>query len=679
MRFSHPEILYALAAVAIPILIHLFNFRRYKKIWFSNIEFLKNISIETKKQNRLKHLLILLARILTVVFAVLAFAGPYFPSMERESRQRGVTFIALDNSYSMEAEGETGRLIDEARSQALKLINRSPKNEQFAVVSNNPGFGYHLLNRSEAALKLEKTVTGNHHGRLSQVIRQMNRIARKNNIISYRAFLFSDFQKNQIDIAQTGFDTASLYYFLPYRHTVLHNLYIDSCHFEEPNLLPGKHATLVVRVVNASPSPVEKLGIKLYIDNKQKALAGIDIGANDYTDVTLGFTVGQTGWHQGNLKIEDYPITFDDNLLFTFYVRDKIKVLEIDNSADSANTFLKTFYDSDSLFSYRHTSYRRLNRYRFNDFDLIILNGLSGISSGFLNMLKQYVNAGGNLTVIPPANGKPEPLNPLLKTFGAGSYGSEDTVTDRVATIKATHPVFKRAISEIPVNADFPVVFRHYGYRYSMRDNLQPLTGLLNGDPLVATKHFGAGNLFILTLPLNERWSNLSENPLFTVLFFAMATEQGSQDKPFYFMGKDMRIVLNSDLPANTDEALTITNKNITFIPMQRRINNSLVIDLGNNITKAGVYLLRTKDTVYKQLAFNANRAESEMEFYGKKELDSLLKAVSLPRYQIAGNPAAMIKEVINTPDKRTKLWKLFITFALLMLLAEILIIRFWK
>ncbi len=678
MRFSHPEILYALAAVLIPVIIHLFNFRRYKKILFSNIDLLKNISIETKKQNRLKHLLILLARMLTLAFAVLAFAGPYFPSVATQENNRGVLFIAVDNSYSMEAAGESGRLLDEAKKEAVRLVKRSPKNTRFSLLSGNPDFGYHLLNRSEALLKLEKLTAGNHHTPLSTLVRQMNRIARKNSAGHYTAFLFSDFQTNQTDIEQTVFDTASFYYFLPFRHNVLHNLYIDSCRFEQPNLLPGKHVVLTARIVNASAEPVEKLGVKLYIDNKQKALAATDIAAGDFSEVKFGFTVRQKGWHRGKVKIEDYPITFDDNLLFSFFVRNKIKVLEIDPEEEQVNPFIKTFYASDSLFVFTHTGYRQLNRFRPGDYDIIILNGVPQLSNGLQDMLKQYVQNGGNLTLIPPREDAAA-LNPLLTSLNAGKYGAVDTASGRTATLNGLFPFFKRAISNIPANADYPLVFKHYGYSYNLRSNLQPLAVLLNGDPLVLTKPAGSGHLFVFTVPLNKQWSTLPENPLFTVLFFGMATENGTQQKPYYFIGKENRIVINNNLPVNPDEVLTVTGENGDFIPMQRRMNERLVIDLQNNISKEGFYLLKDNDSVYKQLAFNTNRDESQMHFYGKKELDSLLNKAALPRYRIADNPSALVKEIINTPDKRTQLWKLFIIFALFMMLTEILIIRFWK
>src|SRR3954463_7435883 len=119
MQFVYPSFLFALAAVAIPILIHLFNFRKYKKIYFTNVRFLKEIKQDTRSRSQLKHLLILLARILAIIFLVFAFAQPYIPRNKNTlvSGTRDVSLF-IDNSFSMDAVGQNGSLIEVAKKKA---------------------------------------------------------------------------------------------------------------------------------------------------------------------------------------------------------------------------------------------------------------------------------------------------------------------------------------------------------------------------------------------------------------------------------------------------------------------------------------------------------------------------------------------------------------------------------
>ena len=680
MRFNHPEFLYALLAVILPVIIHLFNFRRHKKLFFSNIAFLKNITIETKKQNRLKHLLVLLARILAIVFIVLAFAGPYFPRNEAVMPGSGVSMIYLDNSYSMKAEGERGRLFDEALRQAAGYVKKSPKDERFYISTNNPAKSALLVNKQEAGLFLGKTVVGENRQMLSAVIKKENRIALKNNLHANKVFLFSDFQKNQTDILNTSFDTSSFYYFLPYSHKTLHNLYIDSCSFENPDLLPGKQLFLRVRVRNVSASPVEKISVKLIVDGKQKSLAGIDIPANGSALVKLGFRVENQGWHKGIVRIDDYPITFDDKLFFTFKIKNSVEILEINDKVSGAFDYPRTLFSSDSIFNFTSVTYLKINNYRFSKYNLIILNGLTTVSSGLAQLLVTFVNGGGNLLVIPSANDNNFDINALLKKFDAGSFVALDTLPGRVAALKENSPLFEKAISKIPGNPDFPSVYKHFRLQYHYRSGMQTLLSLLNGDDLVSMKKSGNGKIFLFSVPLDRNFSNIQTHPLFTVLMYGIATQGTGAGRLYYFLGAANTIVVNDNLPANRDKALEIVlPSGKKFIPAQRRQQGKIILSLENEGGEEGFYTILSGDKPLEICAFNYNRLESDPGFYTALALDSLLKIKRLPHYTVARNSTKILKEVINTPQKASFLWKLFIIFALLMLLIETIILRFWK
>ncbi|MBO7227129.1 MAG: BatA domain-containing protein, partial [Bacteroidales bacterium] len=101
MQFINPLYLIGLLAVAIPILVHLFNFRRYKKVYFSNVAMLQQLQSQNKKQSQLKHRLILLCRLFAVVFIVLVFARPVLVDDDKAVNMGGVSYVSvyLDNSF----------------------------------------------------------------------------------------------------------------------------------------------------------------------------------------------------------------------------------------------------------------------------------------------------------------------------------------------------------------------------------------------------------------------------------------------------------------------------------------------------------------------------------------------------------------------------------------------------
>src|SRR5690349_16450291 len=120
MTFVSPVFLWALAAVAVPIIIHLFNFRRYKKVYFTNVKFLKELQQESKSKSRLKEILILIARCLAITCLVLAFCQPVIPDKNNTQKTSGATAISLyiDNSFSMVNITKQGPLFDLARNHA---------------------------------------------------------------------------------------------------------------------------------------------------------------------------------------------------------------------------------------------------------------------------------------------------------------------------------------------------------------------------------------------------------------------------------------------------------------------------------------------------------------------------------------------------------------------------------
>jgi len=117
MKFLYPLFLFALLAVSIPLIIHFFNFKRYKTVYFSNVNFLKAVKKDARKKSQLKQILILIFRILAISFLVFTFSQPYIPLTDRgKQRARQAVAMYIDNSFSMRLEGEKGILLEQART-----------------------------------------------------------------------------------------------------------------------------------------------------------------------------------------------------------------------------------------------------------------------------------------------------------------------------------------------------------------------------------------------------------------------------------------------------------------------------------------------------------------------------------------------------------------------------------
>ena len=150
MSFVYPNFLWALLLLLVPIIVHLFHFRRYKKVLFPNVRFLKNVQKQTQSIKKLRNFLVLLARLLALAFLVFAFAQPYIPIDNQEvSQSDEIVGIYIDNSFSMDNDGKQGPLIEEAKSKARELIKSYLPTDRF-LVNSNTSIGRLPVNQKDA-------------------------------------------------------------------------------------------------------------------------------------------------------------------------------------------------------------------------------------------------------------------------------------------------------------------------------------------------------------------------------------------------------------------------------------------------------------------------------------------------------------------------------------------------
>ena len=198
MRFLFPGFLFALLTIAIPIIIHLFNFRKFKKVYFSNVRFLKNIQIQTSSNRQLKDRMILLTRILGLSFLVFAFAQPYLPAAkELNASQKQAVSIYIDNSYSMEMLNKEGTLLDEAKRRAKEISSAYSLNDKFQLLSNDfEGKFQRFLSFDEFQSAVDELTISAASRNLDQIIDRQKEMFLKVPNAKKNIYLLSDFQNN---------------------------------------------------------------------------------------------------------------------------------------------------------------------------------------------------------------------------------------------------------------------------------------------------------------------------------------------------------------------------------------------------------------------------------------------------------------------------------------------------
>jgi len=679
MQFVNPYFLFGLLAVSIPIIIHLFNFRRFKKVYFTNVRFLKDIKTDTQKRSRLRHLLVLLLRIVAVAALVLAFAQPYIPvTKERDNvARRKAVSVYIDNSYSMEAMSGDLPLLDKAKKTALTIAGYYQPTDLFQLLTNDfEGRHQRFVSRDEFISLVNEVAISPMVRTVKEVYTRLEAMPWDPHQDSRILYFLSDFQKSTGDAGKIVPDTTLALYLVPLVANQNNNLYVDSCWFESPAQNTGQRVALKVRLKNSGTAAYEKMPVKLTVNGTRKGLASFDIGPGAQTEVTIPFTNYTPGIQFGELSVNDYPVTYDDNMYLTYTVTSSIPVLSINET--NGNIYLDAVLGRDSMFVSVNSPVRSLDFGSFGSYSLIILNGLSAVSSGLGQELQRFISNGGSVAVFPGTQMDAATYQAFLGGLGSGYYDAPDTVKTRVTTINTAAPLYRDVFENVPENIDLPVVSRYYPVTILSRSSQEALLTLQNGKVFASVQAIGKGSLYLFAVPLDPAYSNLPLHAIFVPTIYQMAILSQSPGRLYYTIGGDEPVEVKTTEPEG-DRTFTIrsTAGDYEVIPEHRTVNALMTLYLHGQLTAAGNYTLLAGDKIISGLSFNYDRKESDLACYTSAELQAMWKNAPF-EFRVITDTGRLFSNVIEELNVGIKLWKWFVLLALLCLTGEVIILRFF-
>ena len=685
MKFVNPSFLFALFTLAIPIIIHLFNFRRYKTIYFTNVRFLQEVQLETQSRSRLKHLLVLLARLLTLAFLVFAFAQPYFP-LDNKKINTGeqVISIYIDNSFSMDAMSKSGRLLDVAKKLATEIISAYKPSDRFQLLTNDfEGRHQRLVSKEEFLQLLEEVKLSPTFKDFQQVMSRQADMLNNSESKNKSAFVISDFQKNLIGQEEIKSDSSIKVNLIPVLAQEQSNLYIDSCWFNSPVRKLNQAEQLCVRIKNSSDADRSDIPVKLFINDKQKTPASFTIKAHAHLDTVLSFTNKEAGVQSARIELSDYPVTFDDKFYFSYNVLKQIPILSINPSDQSkpenANPYLRSLFGKDSVVVLSNVDETKIDYSTLNNYRLIILNELKTISSGLAQELTKFVNGGGNLIVFPADNAELNSYKEFLIGFSSNYYEQLDTTNTKVENINYSADIYREVFEKRAGNIDLPVVFSHYSMSRNSRSAEEVLLKLQNGGSFLSRYGVGKGQLYLFAVPLNSDWSNFTKHAVFVPTLYQTALYSQAHNRLFYTIGKDEAIESPTTPTGDGVFKLTSLDKKLEIIPEHRVSDNKTTIFIHDQVKDPGNYFLSMDKENLMGVAFNYNRKESELSAYTASDLKKLFESKGITTFNILDSSSQTIASTLNEISEGKKLWKLCVIFALIFIAFEIALLRFWK
>ena len=515
---------------------------------------------------------------------------------------------------------------------------------------------------------------------INDVIKRQLDFLQNTNSKNKQQFFLSDFQKNTSRILKENCDTSSSMFLIPIVSEEVSNVFIDSVWFESPVQQFGTTQTLNVSINNASKKNLEAGTLKLLINQKQVSLTSFNINAQGKQTVKVSFTIKDRGINYGILKIDDYPVSFDDAFYFSFNSNKVISTLVINGEDEETAKNFSSLFQNDSMFVFHENKEDNIDYNLFSKKNLIVLNGLKTISSGLIVEINKFVSSGGTVVLFPNLKSGLNNYTSAFKSMQLPEIELVDTTRVDAQIVKSDQVFFQGVFEKLNEKMDMPKVKNHFRYKKNKFNTGESVIILQNGESLLSFLNIGKGRIYLFSISSEESSSNFLKHALFVPTLIRIGALSLKPASIYYKTSTSEAIDVSLD-SNDKKQPLHIlqTNSDFDMIPEQRIINSKITLFTQNQVSEAGHYTVNQADKVVLGLGFNYDRKESDMRFFAEDELKVWSDSLGLKNFTVLKSDESSIIQSLKETNNGNKLWKLFLILALLFLLGEILIIRFFR
>ncbi|GAA4322662.1 BatA and WFA domain-containing protein [Pontixanthobacter gangjinensis] len=639
MHFQHPELLYALFLLIIPLIVHLFRLRKFQKEDFTNVKFLKKVIQETRKSSRLKKFLILLTRLLLLSCLILAFAQPFIPASETALGE-SKSLIYLDNSFSMQARDGQTSAFQKSLNPLLENLNND---NQFGLITNNSE--YYDRSSTELRNELQNIQFSEKQANFREIKLKAESYFKRFPAASKDLVIVSDFQTTMDFPAKI--DSSGITYHLVKRtpesinNVSLDTVFIDNSNPESVNLK-----------VLTSTTELRERPVSISIFDGENLLGRNSVQFSEERSAEVEFRLQNESIQNGRIEIEDSGLKYDNLLYFNIEESPAINVVIISKTEAD---FLNRIYTEPEFNTYTFQA-NQIDFNQLNSANLVILNEVTQLPASLANNLLNANKNGASLVIIPPVEASD--YNRLINSFGFTAF-SEKTENERLITsISFDHPLLENVFEDRIDNFEYPKVLSSY--------NLSSPNSILrfqDNRPFLAENN----SVYLFTAALNQDNSNFKNSPLIVPVLYQIGLRSLKKNKLYYETSQESDI----DIPVKLgkDQVLHMVKDELDLIPQQQNFSNRVEINTGNLALEAGNYQVKNDNEQIANISFNYGRKESDLNFSELEEVQNARIYNSVEEYFSESNASSQI----------TTLWKWFVIFALVFLAIEMLLIKFFK
>lgn len=666
MGFLYPLFLIAGLSLAVPLLIHLFNLRRYKTVYFPHTRFLKTIQLRSRRSSEVRYKLLLALRMLFLAALILAFAQPLFNRSQSATKSNALQIIYIDNNPAMNLKSGARSGLEAAVSAARQQLERASADDRFILITNDRIHSYEPQPAGRVLGELDAIGTSAAGKDAAQVFASVQSLLQSHPGSSAELYYYSNFPQAQFaakpEASAIRNITLHAVSIQPSQRT---NLYIDTATLTAPVLQSGQSNALVVktRQVPGGAKIDQQPVLQLVVNGQVKSAASPVFNASGESVDTLAFSVDGAGWQELSLSISDAALRYDDTFRIAARSAPGLSVLVLNE--DVASPYILAAFRSYNGFKVRTESVATAPS-DWSPYNLIILNGITRLPDNVGAQLRASLQNGRSVCLFPARTRDLSALNASLAYAGDIRAVSIDTAVQTATNLQSGAEIVRDLFESIPSNVQLPVSNWHYSIDAGLSANAQNIISFRNGDPLLARYSAGRGSFYLAAHSADIEAGNFPASYFFVPFLYQMAAHSRGGDVYALSAGSGQSAFLPTT-NSNERNMIHLLGRGIDAIPPQRSAGGGTEVFVDAVVQSPGFYRLQAQSGDSAIIALNGTREYSQLQFW---DLDKL--RTSWPDKNASWQlPGAAIDDAGKGNGLDLPLWKVCAIFALILLAAE--------
>ncbi len=673
MTFLNSAFLFALAAVSVPLIIHFLSKRHIKTIEFSSLKFLEQMQKNRMKWLKIKELLLLLLRMLIIGLIVLAFARPTLEGFVGSSRGSSSVVIILDRSASMDTEGETGSLFEEAKRIAGRLINSLEPNDMVSIISFPEGqveFPADPINPGNIIRdRLAEIDLSYQAGKAGEAFKAALEILSESSNINKELFLISDgqetvFEELPVEALEMGaWDDIHFFTITP-RPIHQDNIGIIAINKPRQLLAPGENFAIEADLVNFGGGTIENVLVGVVVDGERKAQSTVSLSPGRSLMAEFAFKLDKPGHHSGYIEIDYDNYSLDNKRFFSLYIPERVNLLAVAQSNDDLR-FIKLALDRPEAgqIDFSGVTIADILRRDLHNYDIVLLHDLKSLGPAREKAVENYIEGGGGLLVSLGKQSQSRYWNGFLqKNTGikTGDISGEENEYIYWDNFDYGHPIFSVYSEEDDINksAAIPKIKINY-YRNLSGGNI--IGSSSSGINLLSESEVKP--IIVYSSGFDLESGELPAHAFFIPFLVRSIEYLGSSHDDLGFdgiIGQPFRWQYKSSI---LEEFSLVGPEGITEKLKTASASSGLYIS-GTKYGTPGICRLESDGILISPLAFNIDPSESE-----NKKIENIGEILGADIIALPAN--SDLNAAVKEARFGRELWKEFLLLALLLLIVE--------